>query len=169
MSSPAPHDIAATRLFSRRIVSQSLTRSSRRISLKIMKNTVEHRAADADFRRFHYSCWEQCASPSNRNTYYKVSLILLKSGRLCGSYAQHCDINEYKRGGQSKGNGRRSPFSSLPITSLFLTPWNGLMPIIRISHVQTPNIHTSLAVVKRRKLIDSGAIHLIGNIPLLEW
>lgn len=26
-----------------------------------------------------------------------------------------------------------------------------------------PNIHTSLAVVNRRKFIDSGAIHLIGN------
>lgn len=33
-SSPAPHDIAATRLFSRRMVSQSLTRSSNKISLK---------------------------------------------------------------------------------------------------------------------------------------
>ena len=31
----------------------------------------------------------------------------------------------------------------------------------------SPNIHTSLAPVKRRKLIDSGAIHLIGNLPLL--
>ena len=30
----------------------------------------------------------------------------------------------------------------------------------------SPNIHTSLAEVKRRKLIDSGAIHLIGNFPL---
>lgn len=29
-----------------------------------------------------------------------------------------------------------------------------------------PNIHTSLAVVNRLKLIDSGAIHLIGNLPL---
>jgi hypothetical protein len=27
----------------------------------------------------------------------------------------------------------------------------------------SPNIQTSLAVVKRLKLIDSGAIHLIGN------
>lgn len=103
-----------------------------------------------------------------KSTHYKVSLIFLKLGRLCGSYAQHCDINEYNRGGQSNGNGRRSPFSNLPITSLFLTPWNGLIPNIKISHAQTPNIHTSLAVVKRRKLIDSGAIHLIGSIPLLE-
>lgn len=29
-----------------------------------------------------------------------------------------------------------------------------------------PNIQTSLAVVNRRKFIDSGAIHLIGNLPL---
>lgn len=34
ISSPAPHDIAATRRFSRLIVSQSLTRSSSRISLR---------------------------------------------------------------------------------------------------------------------------------------
>lgn len=33
-------------------------------------------------------------------------------------------------------------------------------------HIHLPNIHTSLAEVKRRKLIDSGAIHLIGNFPL---
>lgn len=32
--------------------------------------------------------------------------------------------------------------------------------------VHLPNIHTSLAEVNRRKLIDSGAIHLIGNFPL---
>lgn len=29
-----------------------------------------------------------------------------------------------------------------------------------------PNIHTSLEDVKRLKLIDSGAIHLIGSFPL---
>lgn len=29
-----------------------------------------------------------------------------------------------------------------------------------------PNIHTSLAEVNRRKLMDSGAIHLMGNFPL---
>lgn len=28
---------------------------------------------------------------------------------------------------------------------------------------RSPNIHTSLAVVNRLKLMDSGAIHLIGN------
>lgn len=102
------------------------------------------------------------------HTYYSVSFTFLKSGRLCGSYDQHCDISEYRRGGQWAGNGSRSPFSSLPITSLFLMPWNGFTPSIRISHVHTPNIQTSLAVVKRRKFIDSGAIHLIGSMPLLE-
>lgn len=29
--------------------------------------------------------------------------------------------------------------------------------------LRSPNIHTSLAVVNRLKLMDSGAIHLIGN------
>lgn len=29
-----------------------------------------------------------------------------------------------------------------------------------------PNIQTSLAVVNRLKLMDSGAIHLIGSLPL---
>lgn len=32
--------------------------------------------------------------------------------------------------------------------------------------VHSPNIQTSLAEVNRRKLIDSGAIHLMGNFPL---
>lgn len=36
------------------------------------------------------------------------------------------------------------------------------------TQMQTPNIQTSLAAVKRRKFILSGAIHLIGSIPLLE-
>lgn len=115
------------------------------------------------------------------------------------------------------------------MTSLFFTPWKGLMPNIKISHIQTPterqqniktqslsgpptalqchegkritgwkeadfyiktssyskkhkdkseterqkatdlnlpNIQTSLAVVNRLKLMDSGAIHLIGSFPL---
>jgi hypothetical protein len=30
-----------------------------------------------------------------------------------------------------------------------------------------PNIHTSLDVVNRRKFIDSGAIHLMGNLPFV--
>lgn len=63
--------------------------------------------------------WDQVKPVS---TYYKVSLMPLKSGRLCGSYDQHCDISEYNRGGQSNGSGNRSPFSNFPITSLFLTP-----------------------------------------------
>lgn len=39
----------------------------------------------------------------------------------------------------------------------------------RRKHVNTfnsPNIQTSLAVVNRLKLMDSGAIHLIGSLPL---
>lgn len=71
-------------------------------------------------------------------TYYNTSLIVLKSGLLCGSYVQHCDISEYNRGGQLLGNGSLSPFSSFPMTSLFLIPWNGFTPNIKISHVQTP-------------------------------
>ena len=54
---------------------------------------------------------------------------------------------------------------SLKLTSEFFTPWKGLTPSIRISQTQTPNIHTSDAVVNLRKLIDSGAIHLIGSFP----
>lgn len=34
-----------------------------------------------------------------------------------------------------------------------------------ISQEQTPNIQTSEADENRRKLIDSGAIHLIGSFP----
>ena len=40
------------------------------------------------------------------------------------------------------------------------------MPNISISQTQTPNIQTSLAVVNLRKLMLSGAIHLIGSFPL---
>lgn len=40
------------------------------------------------------------------------------------------------------------------------------MPYMRISQIQTANIHTSLAAVNLLKLILSGAIHLIGNLPL---
>ena len=64
--------------------------------------------------------------------------MFLNVGRLNGSFAQHCDINEYRRGGQFDGSGNRSPFSNLPITSLFLIPWNGLTPSIKISQTQTP-------------------------------
>ena len=34
-------------------------------------------------------------------------------------------------------------------------------------HRSLPNIHTSLAVVKRLKLMDSGDIHFMGSFPLL--
>lgn len=37
---------------------------------------------------------------------------------------------------------------------------------IHSSKALLPNIHTSLAEVKRLKFIDSGAIHLIGSFPL---
>lgn len=109
-------------------------------------------------------------------------MIRLKFGRLSGSYAQHWDINEYNLGGQLGGNGRRSPFSSFNITSLFLTPWKGFTPSMSISQMQTPdiihikirnkiashifylpNIQTSLAVVNLLKFIDSGDIHLMGR------
>lgn len=51
------------------------------------------------------------------------------------------------------------------MTFSFGTPWNGFTPYIRISQQHTPNIHTSEADEKRRKLMDSGAIHLIGSLP----
>ena len=41
-----------------------------------------------------------------------------------------------------------------------------MIDLSSIKRVSLPNIHTSLAVVNRRKLIDSGAIHLIGSLPL---
>ena len=71
------------------------------------------------------------------------------SGRSSGSYFQHCSSTEYNWCGQSSGRPSRSPFSILPITSLFLTRWKGFVPHDKISHEQTPNIHTSLAVVNR--------------------
>jgi hypothetical protein len=37
--------------------------------------------------------------------------------------------------------------------------------IVLVSSRILPNIHTSLDAVNRRKLIDSGAIHLIGSLP----
>lgn len=59
--------------------------------------------------------------------------------------------------------GSRSPFSSTPMTSLFSSQKKGCFPKLRISHMHTANIQTSLAVVKRRKLMDSGDIHLMGR------
>lgn len=100
------------------------------------------------------------------NTYFNTSLTSLNVGLLLGSNDQHCDIRLYSLGGHFEGNANRSPFSILPITSLFLIPWNGFTPIINTSHMHTPNIQTSLAVVNRLKLMDSGDIHLIGNLPL---
>lgn len=51
------------------------------------------------------------------------------------------------------------------MTFSFGTPWNGFTPYIKTSQQQTPNIQTSEADEKRRKLMDSGAIHLIGSLP----
>lgn len=147
--------MAATRLFSLSIVHRPLDRSSRSISLQTEPN---HRALALKLK------WHSCET-----SYCKLALIVLKSGRLCGSYDQHSDMSEYKLGGQLGGNGKRSRFSSFSITSLFFIAWNGLTPIIKISQTHTANIHTSLAVVKRRKLIDSGAIHLMGSLPFVEW
>ena len=42
--------------------------------------------------------------------------------------------------------------------------WNDKSEGPNIKHL--PNIHTSLADVNLLKLIDSGAIHLIGSLPL---
>lgn len=36
----------------------------------------------------------------------------------------------------------------------------------KTTELNLPNIQTSLAVVNRLKLMDSGAIHLIGSLPL---
>jgi hypothetical protein len=41
------------------------------------------------------------------------------------------------------------------------------MSIMKDRGKNLPNIHTSLAVVKRLKLMDSGDIHLMGSFPLL--
>jgi len=67
--------------------------------------------------------------------------------------------------GQFGGKGKRSPFSIFPITFSLGTPWNGFTPYMSISQQQTPYIQTSDADENRRKLIDSGAIHLMGSFP----
>lgn len=142
---------------------------------------------------------------THSNKYLSCVLSSVNRGLLLGSYDQHFVIKLYRVGGHWGGMARRSPFSILPITSLFFTPWKGLIPNISISHIQTPierktekqkhsyhlqqveyirkkqkqksrnrnttvlnlpNIQTSLAVVNRLKLMDSGAIHLIGSLPL---
>jgi len=59
-------------------------------------------------------------------------------GRLEGSYDQHTHMMLYSEGGQPGGRGNLSPASIFPITSLFFTPWNGLIPYISISHIHTP-------------------------------
>lgn len=71
-------------------------------------------------------------------TYNKVSFNWWAVGLCEGSYAQQRDMTEYSLGGQRGGSASRSPFSSLPMTSLFFTPLKGFTPSIRISHMHTP-------------------------------
>lgn len=70
--------------------------------------------------------------------YLSCVLSSVKRGLLLGSYDQHFVIRLYRVGGHWGGMASRSPFSIRPMTSLFLTPWKGLMPNIRISHMHTP-------------------------------
>ena len=66
--------------------------------------------------------------------------------------------------GSRAGEGR--PTFNWPDSAKFIL--ENIQTVILTTEVlkYSPNIHTSLAEVKRRKLIDSGAIHLIGNFPL---
>ena len=92
-------------------------------------------------------------------------LSSLKVGLSSGSYCQQEFISRKREAGHSGGRARRSPFSIRLMTSSFLMPTKGLTPLIKISQQQTPNIHTSLRPVNRRKLMLSGAIHLMGSLP----
>lgn len=50
-------------------------------------------------------------------------------GRSDGSYRQQCSRRSlYRLGGHRSGNGNRSPFSILCITTLFFVPSNGFLP-----------------------------------------
>ena len=71
-------------------------------------------------------------------TYYNQVFRSAKEGRFEGSYDQQTHIRLYSEGGQPGGRGSLSPASIFPITSLFLTPWNGLIPNMRISQIHTP-------------------------------
>ncbi len=93
-------------------------------------------------------------------------LSSLKVGLSSGSYCQQEFISRKREAGHSRGRARRSPFSIRLITPSFLMPTKGLTPLIKISQQHTPNIHTSLRPVNRRKLMLSGAIHLMGSLPL---
>ena len=73
-------------------------------------------------------------------TYESLPFMSANEGRPNGSYDQQAHIKLYRAGGHPGGRGSLSPFSILPITSLFFTPWNGLMPYMRISHIHTPTI-----------------------------
>lgn len=119
---------------------------------------------DADCKIFPVFCWWS-ARRSWRIDFKRVS-SWVKLGRAVDSYAQQWSHRSNNAWGQYEpGSGSRTPFSIWVITSAFAMPWNGFLPIVKISHMQTANIHTSDKWVKRRKLIDSGAIHLIGSFP----
>jgi hypothetical protein len=77
--------------------------------------------------------WNVCI-----DTYERRPFISANDDLLEGSYDQQAHIRLYREGGHPGGRGNLSPFSILPITSLFFTPWNGLIPYIRISHIHTP-------------------------------
>lgn len=99
-------------------------------------------------------------------THFIAALSTLNVGRSSGSYCQQEFISRKREAGHSGGRARRSPFSIRLMTSSFLIPTKGFTPLIKISQQQTPNIQTSLRPVNRRKLILSGAIHLMGSLPL---
>lgn len=101
-----------------------------------------------------------------KECYHSCCSISVNDGLSSGSYCQQWFIMLNKDGGQSGGSGSLSPLSSLPMTSSFLMLMNGFTPLINISQQQTPNIHTSLEPVNLLKLMLSGAIHLIGSLPL---
>lgn len=108
------------------------------------------------------------ANKSKKVTIFTYESLVFNSwnlGRLDGSYDQHSIMIWYNVGGQFGGRASRSPLSILPMTFSLATPWKGFTPYIIISQIHTPNIHTSLSVENLRKLIDSGAIHLMGSLP----
>ena len=98
-------------------------------------------------------------------THFMATFSSLNVGLSSGSYCQHEFISRKREAGHSGGRAKRSPFSIRLMTSSFLMPTKGLTPLIKISQQHTPNIQTSLRPVNRRKLMLSGAIHLMGSLP----
>lgn len=65
---------------------------------------------------------------------------------------------------------RRSPIHKRLCGNTFSSTAAAALEMLTVSRCFSPNIQTSLAVVKRLKLMDSGAIHLIGNrLAEAEW